>query len=91
MCCPWSAWPIAWMSSPRATHCGRSCIFCHPDRRAAIVLRYYLDLSGAQTAEATGCSVRAVKSQTSAGLGRLCERMGPEVALFTTTDQGMTP
>jgi len=62
-----------------------------PRQRAAIVLRYYLDLSEAQTAEAMGCSVGAVKSQTSAGLGRLRDRMGPEVALFTTTDQRMTP
>jgi DNA-directed RNA polymerase specialized sigma24 family protein len=55
------------------------------------VLRYYLDLSEAQTAEAMGCSVGAVKSQTSVGLGRLRERMGPDVALFTTTDQRMAP
>jgi RNA polymerase sigma-70 factor (sigma-E family) len=62
-----------------------------PRQRAAIVLRYYLDLSEAQTAEAMGCSVGAVKSQTSAGLSRLRDRMGPEVALFTTTDQRTTP
>ena len=62
-----------------------------PRQRAAIVLRFYLDLSEAQTAEAMGCSVGAVKSQTSAGLSRLRDRMGPEVALFTTTDQRMTP
>ncbi len=62
-----------------------------PRQRAAIVLRYYLDLSEAQTAEAMGCSVGAVKSQASAGLSRLRDRMGPDVALFTTTDQGRTP
>ena len=62
-----------------------------PRQRAAIVLRHYLDLSEAQTAEAMGCSVGAVKSQTSAGLGRLRDRMGPEVALFTTTDQRTRP
>jgi RNA polymerase sigma-70 factor (sigma-E family) len=61
-----------------------------PRQRAAIVLRYYLDLSEAPTAEAMGCSVGAVKSQTAAGLSRLRHRMGPEVALVTTTDQGMT-
>ncbi len=62
-----------------------------PRQRAAIVLRYYLDLSEAQTAETMGCSVGAVKSQTSAGLDRLRDRMGPDVALFTTTDQRTTP
>ena len=61
-----------------------------PRQRAAIVLRYFHDLSLAQTADAMGCSVGAVKSQTSAGLSRLRDRMGPEVALLTTTDQGMT-
>ena len=62
-----------------------------PRQRAAIVCRYYLDLSEAQTAEAMGCSVGAVKSQTSVGLDRLRDRMGPDVALFTTTDQRRTP
>ncbi len=62
-----------------------------PRQRAAIVLRYYHDLTEAQTAEAMGCSVGAVKSQTSAALRRLRDRMGLEVALFTTTDQRTTP
>ena len=62
-----------------------------PRQRAAIALRYFHDLSEAQTADAMGCSVGAVKSQTSAGLSRLRDRMGPQLALFTTTDQRMTP
>jgi len=62
-----------------------------PRQRAAIVLRYYLDLSEAQTADAMGCSVGAVKSQSSAGLGRLRGRIGTEVALLNTADQRMTP
>ncbi|MBW3561183.1 MAG: SigE family RNA polymerase sigma factor [Actinobacteria bacterium] len=45
-----------------------------PDRqRAAIVLRYYEDLSEADTAEALGVSVGTVKSQVSRGMDRLRE------------------
>ena len=42
-----------------------------PRQRAAIVLRYYDDLTEAQTAEILGCSVGTVKSQTSRALDRL--------------------
>ena len=43
-----------------------------PDRqRKAVVLRYYEDLSEAETAELLGCSVGTVKSQVSWGLARL--------------------
>jgi RNA polymerase sigma-70 factor (sigma-E family) len=45
-----------------------------PDRqRKAIVLRYYEDLSEADTAEVLGCSVGTVKSQVSRGLARMQE------------------
>jgi RNA polymerase sigma-70 factor (sigma-E family) len=47
-----------------------------PRQRAAIVLRYYQDLTEAQTAEVLGCSVGAVKSQVAAGLKRLRETLG---------------
>jgi RNA polymerase sigma factor (sigma-70 family) len=47
-----------------------------PRQRAAIVLRYYEDLSEAQTADVMGCSVGTVKSQVSTGLARLRDRMG---------------
>ncbi len=56
-----------------------------PRQRAAIVLRYYEDLSEAQTAEVMGCSVGAVKSQVSTGLGRLRDGLG---ATFGTAPLG---
>ncbi|HUR51278.1 MAG TPA: SigE family RNA polymerase sigma factor [Mycobacteriales bacterium] len=40
-------------------------------QREAVVLRYYGDLSEAQTAAAMGCSVGAVKSHTSRGIAAL--------------------
>jgi RNA polymerase sigma-70 factor (sigma-E family) len=40
-------------------------------QRATVVLRYYCDLSEAETAEALGCSVGTVKSQAAKGLARL--------------------
>jgi RNA polymerase sigma-70 factor (sigma-E family) len=51
-----------------------------PRQRAALVLRYYEDLSEADTAQLMGCAVGTVKSQVSAGLDRLRQRMGPEVS-----------
>lgn len=46
-----------------------------PRQRAAIVLRYYGDLSEQQTAEALGVSVGAVKSLVSRGMDRLREHI----------------
>ncbi|MGI8696198.1 MAG: SigE family RNA polymerase sigma factor [Mycobacteriales bacterium] len=40
-------------------------------QRATVVLRFYDDLTEAQTAEALGCSVGTVKSQTSRAITRL--------------------
>jgi len=45
-------------------------------QRAAIVLRYYEDLTEAQTAEAMGCAVGTVKSQVAAGLTKLRADLG---------------
>ncbi len=61
-----------------------------PRQRAAIVLRYYQDLTEAQTAEAMGCSVGAVKSQTSAGLKRLRDSLGRSFGDGATTERETT-
>jgi RNA polymerase sigma-70 factor (sigma-E family) len=48
-----------------------------PDRqRHAVVLRYYEDLSEADTAEILGCSIGTVKSQVSRGLAKLEQMLG---------------
>lgn len=58
-----------------------------PRQRAAIVLRYYEDLSVAQTAEVMGCSDGAVKSHVSIGLGKLRERLGADLDLVPAADE----
>jgi RNA polymerase sigma-70 factor (sigma-E family) len=58
-----------------------------PRQRVAIVLRYYQDLTEAQTAEAMGCSVGAVKSQVSVGLRRLRDTLGRTFDEITTADE----
>jgi len=42
-----------------------------PRMRAAVVLRFYADLSELQTAQLMGCSVSTVNTQTARGLTRL--------------------
>jgi RNA polymerase sigma-70 factor (sigma-E family) len=46
-----------------------------PQQRAAVVLRYYEDLSEAQTAEILGCSIGTVKSHTSRAISSLRGKM----------------
>jgi RNA polymerase sigma-70 factor (sigma-E family) len=62
-----------------------------PRQRAALVLRYYEDLTEARTAEAMGCAVGTVKSQVSAGLTKLRERLGDDVELLSAEEEAMTP
>jgi RNA polymerase sigma-70 factor (sigma-E family) len=47
-------------------------------RRAAVVLRYFEQLSEAETADALGCSVGTVKSQTSRALVELRRTLAPQ-------------
>jgi RNA polymerase sigma-70 factor (sigma-E family) len=54
-----------------------------PRQRAALVLRYFEDLTEAQTADAMGCAVGTVKSQVSAGLAKLRAQLGDDLELLT--------
>ena len=49
-----------------------------PKMRAAVVFRYFYDLDVADTADALGCSVGTVKSQTARALDRLRSVLAPD-------------
>ncbi|MFC4590579.1 RNA polymerase sigma factor [Sphaerisporangium corydalis] len=52
-----------------------------PEReREAVVCRYFLQLSEAETAEVLGCPLGSVKSRTSRGLARLRKEVGRELS-----------
>jgi RNA polymerase sigma factor (sigma-70 family) len=51
-----------------------------PRMRAVLVLRYYEDLSEADTAHELGCSVGAVKSQAHHAINRLRTAFGDPTA-----------
>jgi RNA polymerase sigma-70 factor (sigma-E family) len=61
-----------------------------PRQRAALVLRYYEDLSEAETADLMGCSTGTVKSQLSAALSKLRERVGPNSGVLFPDDRAVT-
>jgi RNA polymerase sigma-70 factor (sigma-E family) len=63
----------------------RALLHVPPRQRAALVLRFYEDLSEADTASAMGCSVGTIKSQTAKGLARLRELLADE---SIPSDQG---
>lgn len=52
-----------------------------PRMRAAVVLRHVEDLSVEETADALGCSVGTVKSQTARGLDKLREQLSDPVTV----------
>lgn len=85
--------PLPEVRAPDATSvvdvgvCVRTALLSLPTRqRAAVVLRYFEDLSEAQTAETLGCSVGTVKSQTSRALHKL--RTFPGLADVLTEGAG---
>jgi RNA polymerase sigma-70 factor (sigma-E family) len=61
-----------------------------PRQRTALVLRYYEDLSEAETAELMGCSVGTVKSQVSVALKKLRERVGVDSDVLLPEDEAVT-
>jgi RNA polymerase sigma-70 factor (sigma-E family) len=66
----------------------RALVRLPPRQRAVLVLRYWEQLSEAETAQALGCSVGTVKSHASRGLSRLRELTATWDINHTTTSNG---
>jgi len=77
------------IDSPPTTRSGTTCAVFRRDSTAS-VLRYYEDLSEVETADLMGCSTGTVKSQVSAALGKLRERVGPHSGVLFPDDQAVT-
>lgn len=58
-------------------------------QRAVLVLRYWEDLSEAETATVLGCGPGTVKSQASRALAKLRERISAETMVPTGIEQGV--
>ena len=61
-----------------------------PRQRAAVVLRYYEDLTEAQTAAAMGCAVGTVKSQVAQAIKKLREQLGRDADLLPLDELAVT-
>ena len=59
-----------------------------PRMRAAVVLRFYEDLSELRTAELMGCSASTVNTQTARGLDRLRTALADSAANATLREEG---
>jgi RNA polymerase sigma-70 factor (ECF subfamily) len=66
----------------------RAVLALPPRTRAVLVLRYWEDLSEAETAQILDCSVGTVKSQASRGLRKLQQVIGPDRSALTADRKG---
>ncbi len=64
----------------------RALLTLPPRQRAALVLRFYEDLTEVQTAAAMGCAVGTVKSQVAAALAKLRTQLGDDVELLSSDE-----